>query len=216
MKLTFDIVRTLVEKDTDDDFVAIGNTLSEDKLNHAGFVINYKNELHEFHFVSEIEFCKAYNDYYHKIIELIPKDIVPSFIAYCKNILKNANPKFGYFYSGESYDIDGNHLSNYDLGERMTCVGFCLNVLKGFLETDYINYSDWDNTLNDLQYLADYCQKNKINIDDVKQSHKRITPLECLTSCYFVSLPITKSQIDSRKDSVQEFILQKRKYIATV
>ena len=80
--------------------------------------------------------------YFHKTTLTIHPDEVPAFIVYCQQIKQKAKPIYGFFYSGEFYDKEGNYLMNKDLGERMTCVGFCLNVLKGFLEEDYIDYME--------------------------------------------------------------------------
>jgi len=80
--------------------------------------------------------------YFHKTTLTIHPDEVPAFIVYCQQIKQKAKPIYGFFYSGEFYDKEGNYLMNKDLGERMTCVGFCLNVLKGFLEEDHIDYME--------------------------------------------------------------------------
>ncbi len=207
LKLSFDIVQSLKESDIVSDFVAFGNLLLGTESFHSAFVIQYQNKLYEFHYTgAEIEYVELRNDYFHKITNTILPDEVPSFIAMCKNILKNANPSYGYFYSGESYTKDGVHLSNIDLGERMTCVGFCLNVMAGFLEEDYINYEEWSSdTHEDPEYLTRFCEKHNLDITKIKSAHRRITPRECLISGYFDSLPITKTEIDSKKVEIEEY-----------
>lgn len=197
----FEIVRSLVEDDRITDFVAIGNLIDGNAISkHAAFIIKHNDELFEFHYTGEIiEFEKIGRDYYHKITDTIDPEEVPAFIAKCKNIQKKAKPIYGYFYSGESYDIDGNHIGDPILGQRMTCVGFCLNVLKGFLEEDYLIYTDWTSETHDSKdYVELYCKENKIDPEDIIDSHRRITPRECLTSCYFTNLPISKKQIDNK------------------
>jgi len=90
----------------------------------------------------------------------------------------------------------------------MTCVGFCLNVLKGFLEEDYINYQDWDESshTSSPDYLIKYAKRYNLNIDDISKSHRRITPLELLTSAFFTNTPILKSSIDSKIEQAKEYI----------
>ena len=202
----FEIVRSKVESDKISDFVALANLLNKAESYHSAFVIQYERKLYEFHYTgTAIEFCEMNKDYYHKITNTILPDEIPSFIAQCKNIEKIAKPQYGFFYSGESYDIYGNHLSETDLGERMTCVGFCLNVLKGFLEEDYLNYSDWTSESHDDEsYLETFCANNGIEISKISNSHRRITPRECLISGFFDKLPISKAYIDSKKNDVDD------------
>ena len=203
----FEITRSKMESDRVSDYVALGNLVENTKSYHSAFVINYNKELFEFHYTGQqIEFIEIDNDYYHKITDTISPEEVPAFIAQCQNIQKKANPKYGYFYSGESYDIKGNHLSNENLGEVMTCVGFCLNVLKGFHEEDYLEFSDWtESSHNAPDYLTNYCNKHNIDPEKIRSSHRRITPREFLISGYFTQLPISKSKIDDKKADIQEY-----------
>jgi hypothetical protein len=203
----FEIVRSKYESDRESDFVALGNTLVGNYSNHSSFIIKYEGQLFEFHYDGyEIGYDQIIDDYYHKITDTILEDEVPAFISYCKNIKKNGNPKYGYFYSGESYNQEGIHLSNVDLGEVMTCVGFCLNVLKGFHEEDYLEFTDWTSDSHDKpDYLKDYCEKYDLDIDKVTSHHRRITPREFLVSGYFMRLPITKQDIDGKIEEVDEY-----------
>ncbi len=204
----FEIVRSIQESDRTTDFVAIGNLVSDDfKSYHCSFIINLKGRLLEFHYTGRnIEFSELENEYYHKISDTIISEEVPAFVAYCKSILKHANPQYGFFYSGEYYDKDGIHFGSQELGERMTCVGFCLNVLKGFLEDDYLDYSGWtEDSHDDSGYLDKFCLENGIEPAMVKEYHRRISPRECLTSCFFTHLPISKSDIDIKIVSVNDY-----------
>lgn len=208
MMLMFEVVRSKEVTDRITDFVAIGNLVDKNfNSYHSAFVIQHNNSLYEFHYTGrEILFNLLEEDYYHKITDTILPDEVPAFIALCLNVLKNAKPTYGYFYSGESYDINGHHKGDSDLGERMTCVGFCLNVLKGFLEEDYLRYEDWTaETVEDSTYLDDFCKKNNLEATKISNSVKRITPRESLTSCFFVALPIPKKGIDEKIIEVNRF-----------
>lgn len=203
----FEIIRSLTESDRVTNFVAIGNLLNEEGSFHSAFIVKNNNVLFEFHYTGRtIELTALEHDYFHKITDTIHPDEVPSFLAYCQNIIKKANPKYGFFYSGQSYDIEGNHLSENDLGERMTCVGFCLNVLKGFLEEEYIQYTDWSSDSHEEGYLERYCEKHHIDITSVKSSHRRITPIEVLISGFYTDLPIRKILIDKKQAEVKELL----------
>lgn len=206
----FEIIKTLNEEDIKDDFVAIGNLIDESKEPfHAALIIKYNSNLFEFHYTSKsIEFDSINNDYFHKITKTIHQAEIPAFIAYCKSIKKNAKPIYGYFYGGEYYDNNGNHFSEKTTGERMTCVGFCLNVLKGFLEKDYIKYADWDSSShNNEDYLEKYAEKHELDINDIQESHRRISPIEILTSAFFNNIPISKNEIETKLDEVKEYLL---------
>lgn len=202
----FEIVRSKKESDCINDFVAIGNIVEKGESVHSALIIQYNKNLFEFHYYGIIEFADIKNDYFHKITKTIVPDEVPAFIALCKNIVKNAKPQYGYFYSGESYDFNGNHQSNSGLGQIMTCVGFCLNVLKGFLEEDYITYSDWsEETHKSAGYVEKYCLKYNLDPLKINKSHRRITPRECLTSCFFSELPISKKEIDNKIPEINSY-----------
>lgn len=199
----------------DKNFVALGCTIdrSYNNIDHLAFILyekedgEYEARLQECDYdgwqISLTELTPTSSNYYFRISPLVKEQDVEAFIAMCENVKKNAKPEYGYFYSGESYDKNGVHQSSQELGQRMTCVGFCLNILKGFLEEDYIEYADWDSDTNNKEnWLDDYCQKHNIDPHTLKQSHRRITPLEGLVSCFFENLPIRKSDIDSKKPEV--------------
>lgn len=204
----FELVRTLYEDDRTSDFVAIACQEAH-VHSHSLIIIQKDSKLYQFDFISEVSLKDIEDDCYHKVTNVIDSDLVPSFLTYCKVIAKRAKPKFGFFYSGEYYDSIGNYSSTSNVGETMTCVGFCLNVLKGFLnEQDYIKYQDWDESSYALtpDYLEDYVKEHNLKIEDISASHRRITPLELLTSAFFTKLPIRKKDIDSKIEYVRETI----------
>lgn len=208
----FEICRTKFESDQNTDFVAIGNLVDDNgkKSSHAAFIIQFEDELFEFHYTGRnVEYSPIKRDYYHKITYTILPEEVPSFIALCKHLVKTSKPIYGFFYSGEFYNDEG-HQHHTELGERMTCVGFCLNVFKTFLEEDYIQFQDWNGDTEDWkEYLEDYCIKNNLDPSRIKESVRRITPRECLTSCFFNILPIRKADIDNKiKDVNNHFVLR--------
>jgi len=205
----FEIIKTLNEEDIKEDFVAIGNLINDLKEPyHAALIIKYNSDLLQCHYTgTEIEFSDIDLDYFHKRTNTVHQLEIPAFIAYCNSVKKNANPIYGYFYSGEYYDNDGKHFSEKVIGERMTCVGFCLNVLKGFLEKDYLKFTDWDSSTHSSDYLIKYAEKHKLDPKSIQESHRRISPIEILTSGYFNKIPIPKTDIDSKLDEVKEYLV---------
>lgn len=206
----FDIINTLTEEDIKENFVAIGTYIDENKTPyHAVIVVKFDTVIEHIHYTGkEILFDNIYDETcFHKITDTIPTALIPSFIVMCNNVMKKANPSYGYFYSGEYYDQNGNHFSEKAIKERMTCSGFCLNLLKGYLEEDYLYYQEWEKSSYPSEnYLKNYAKRNGLEIDDISESHRRISPLEMLCSAYFKNLPIRKFQIDSKKDETQEYL----------
>lgn len=210
----FEIIHTVSERDFKKDFVGIGGYYDKESklISHSVLIIQYREKLYVFHYTGipgyPLFFDQNINDNcFHKITYTVPEILVPSFLVQCEEVLKKATPTYGYFYSGEFYDFNGNHNSASTSGERMTCAGFCLNVLKGFLMEDYIDFEQWDSsTHEDLNYLENYSTRHSLNINDIAGSHRRISPLDLICSGYFTNLPIQKSQIDSKHLEVSEYI----------
>ncbi|MGK0236022.1 MAG: hypothetical protein ACI9EK_002565 [Psychroserpens sp.] len=207
----FDITRSKTEKNTRKDFVALACGLEKCLPKHSLFVIQFNEELFEFHYTGRKILHNVLNsDSFHKIVEHIDSDEVPAFIAYCKNVEKNADPKYGYFYSGELYNRNGSHFGKTDLGESMTCVGFCLNILKGFLFEDYLKFEDWlkrdPKTPEELDWLIWFCDKHHIPLEKIKGNFRRISPLELLASTFYTTLPITKKETDFKSNEVFDYL----------
>ena len=203
----FEIVRSKYESDLTTDFVAIGNLVSQDSLlsTHAAIIISHGGLLWEFDYDGvNINLQILEMDYFHKITNTIIPDEVPAFVAMCNKIKEKANPIYGFFYNGEYYNRETfHHTHSTDFVEVMTCVGFCLNVLKTFLEEEYLVYEEWNlNSEKWIKYLEDFCSKNNLDPSKVKQHLRRITPRECLTSCFFTDIPISKSNIESKIQDV--------------
>ncbi len=206
-QILFDIVRSKEESDRESDFVALGYS-HDSEFPHSAFIINYNGELYEYGYNGHsITLGSLTDDYFHKISDTIESGEVPAFIAFCQNVKKMAKPIYGFFYSGESYNLDGKHLSDSDLGERMTCVGFCLNILKGALEEDYLEYMDWTSESHSKEYLENFCNQHNLDIAKISKYHRRITPIEFLTSGFFKKVPIKKVQIDSKIEAVEEYLI---------
>lgn len=208
----FEIVHTCSETDRNKDFIGIGVDIDErtSMPYHSTLVICFKSEIHVFHFNGiDVRYDKEFDNYsFHIKLGIIESKLVPSFIAMCRRIKKTANPTFGYFYSGEYYDKDGTHFSENNLGQNMTCVGFSLNVLKGFFEEDYLIYSDWDGSSHKEDgYLENYCRRRGLEISKIAEFHRRITPLELLCSGYYTSLPISKKQVETKQPEAIYYLL---------
>lgn len=209
----FEVVKSLDKTEKEEFFVAVGYYINE-PTHHAGIIIKNKEERLQFHYTStEIDFSSLKIDFYHKITQVIHPNDVPAFIAHCKAIEKGANPKYGFFFPGSFYDSDGNFFGNTDLGERMTCVGFCLNTLNGFLEDNYIQESDWEHDPHyEPKWLENYCKLNSIDIETLRPFFKRITPGQYLSSGFFSQTPIKKEQIDHQYEHLKSEMISRTGY----
>ncbi len=209
----FEIINTLTEVDIKNEFVAIGSYVDDNGIPaHSVLIIRYQNQNYQYHYpgIPGVGFLFDNNipkTCFHKITNTIDEKLIPSFIVMCRRIINKANPRYGFFYSGEYFDKDGNHFSDKAIGQTMTCSGFCINVLKGFLEKDYLVYEDWNTpSFPTTDYLQNYALRYNLDIDKIAESHRRISPLELLCSGYFSLLPISKNQIDSKLFETQEYL----------
>jgi len=206
----FDIVQTVNATDSHD-FVALGSNFGGSYPYHSLLVVRYSEMLRGFqYFGTANEIDNIPNDCFHTIMSHIQKSDIPAFIAHCKNVIKNASPEFGYFYSGDEYDQNGVHFSNFKGQQRMTCVGFCLAIIKGFIdEEEFINYTDWNQASLENEYLTKFCEENNFNISDIESHARRITPLDYI-ACGLVQgeLPIRKKSIDNLIPDILNFMVQ--------
>lgn len=201
---------TLTSNTVDDerDYVAIGNLIDQDNYaHHSALVIKYKEEVFQFEFTGTIiKFQRHSDNFYQKNTYVIHEGEIPAFISYCNTIRRNSNPRFGLFYSGSLYDDNGDYIGGQPFGERMTCVGFCLNVLGGFLGREYMQYTDWNYlSVGDQNYLRRFCDRHSIDMEQVRSAHRQISPRELFVSAFYRQLPITKNDIESKLESVVEY-----------
>jgi len=193
------------------DFVAIGILNEGDIATHSAIIMKYNSQLFEFHYTGrDVRLDDLKSDFYHKITTVIPSFEIPSFLKMAQNIQRNASPNYGCFFSGEFYDQDGTHFSS-NIGQYMTCVGFCLNVLKGFLHKDYLQHEDWDHStaegfMDKDDYFTFFIQEHNLDPNKFSKALRRITPLEMLTSSFFDDLPIGKTYIDKHKHEVKYYL----------
>ena len=191
------------------------------RAGHVGLIIHCEAGYFLFHFDGGEELELEENPvgwYFHKTLDFILPDFCNSFFGHCDKIKKTAKPKFGHFYSG-SYYKEGKYYSENGLEEYMSCVGFCINVVKGFIEADeYFYYQDWTSGSNiqfHQKYIKDFIEKYKKTKPDITEeliaeNVRRITPPEYLASAYLVELPIRRAEVRKIHNNVVQAILEKR------
>lgn len=209
------------DDDIPDNMVGAAMTIDVNGSHHAAIFLRYNGESKLFHFDGRsvsIEDVSGLEEYYQKQLNFIEPILLPSFFAQCELILEKAQPQFGFFYEGSLYNEEGDFKSPSHSPEYMTCVGFCLNVIKGFLsDEEFLSYDEWDESSLDgvMEYVELFLEKVKathpsINIDDFKVNLRRITPIEYLSGAFSDEIPVKKSFIDSIAHQVLRLIEEKK------
>jgi hypothetical protein len=203
-----------------DYFVAAAVKINDEKTaSHAGLIVKCDEGVFLCHFDGENILIEEPSEdwYFYKIFEFIDKRLSSALLAQCKNIKETSNPLYGCYYEGSFYNNDGIYFSSVSKKEFMTCVGFCLNVLKGFLcedDEEFFKYSDWTKADLPNWYLEQFAQKLKLyhpkaNIESLKENIRRIKPSEYLASSYLDSYPIERKQINKFLDELIKVIAGK-------
>jgi hypothetical protein len=209
----------LCDSELHEDFIAICVQVdAQGHAKHNGIVICYDEKLYYFHFngnvhYEELDIDNLPNDLYINKIRIFGDGIVLSFMAYCEILKDEVSPEYGFVFQDSFYNGDGTYYSESNLPDITTCVGFCINVIRGFLYKNkkYIEIDDWDNSTidslpYDFQYLLDSIKiqleqianaTDQTILQSIKDNNfKRIKPSELTCSAFFEDLPIRKTSID--------------------
>jgi hypothetical protein len=176
----------------------------KNKIAHSGIVIRYNGESKLLHFNPPfvlLENLTKYPLYYYKELSFIDPELIPTFLAHCEIIQYSAKPEYFYFYANSVYDTNGDFISEKNMPEYMSCVGFCLNVLEFFLaDESFFEYSDWDGTtLNKGDgYIEHYIEEFTKNI-------RRIYPIEYLSGA-FLTHPVKKEKVNKLVPKLRSII----------
>lgn len=223
MILKENIIKELVETKSETfelDFVAAAAVIKDGQAQHAGLVISHDRKGYFLHFntkevlLGELKLSDI-PEMVHKSISVINPSLIPAFLVHCRLIVGSASPRYGFFYSG-SYYKDGVYFSEKGMPEFMTCVGFCLGVLKGFIEeNEYIAEEDWGASTEKAEvYFEDFIiqfQKDysHIQVSDLRKTLRRIKPSEFISTAYLTAVPIRKAQVDKFSPIIEDHLKSK-------
>lgn len=224
-----DHIFKIQECDTNEDFIAIGIELDENGYgHHSGIFISLNNELVLFHFDGsnvKIENADDLNEWFllNKLVIFEGEDdFIINFKAHCEIICEEAIPEYGFLFDGSYYDIDGKYYTETEFNDVTTCVGFCIKVIQGYLNSSsYIDLNGWNiNSLEDYKLknngfyeyqLEVLREKYPERIEEIKEKYfKRILPAELTSSAFCDVLPITKENIDYFIPTVEMTLINKR------
>lgn len=182
---------------------------TDGNLSHAGIVVTYNGTKRIIHFNPPNILFDEIDCYtlFFKELKFIEPELIPSFLAHCEMLEKTVKPKYFYFYANSKYDEKGSFVSDGDLPEYMTCVGFCLNVIRHFLiDAEFIEYTDWDiTTLEDVpeEYIIRKINQifllyPDIDKNEIMSNIRRILPIDYLSAA-FIKVVVRKEQVDKIK-----------------
>jgi hypothetical protein len=202
-------------------FIAASVEVNENGyLYHAGIAIGCEHGKHLFHYDgSNLRFdLLEFPWHLQHTIDLVPEYLAEAFYVHCYEATLETAPEYGFFYEG-TYFKDGKAvLKNEANPYRMSCVGFCLALLKGWDKelTDYMEYKDWkaDNTLKKEDIDAEMEELKyfypKLTEEELLQEVRRIKPSEYLAASYFKTYPVRKAQTDTLAVGLKEVALKFR------
>ncbi len=229
-KIKQDLLR-FDDHDIDDEFLGIAVILNEHgSAKHSGLVLCYEGEKLLFHFTGRVLLENVTGDVteiYYKKLELFPHSYLSYIRAYFDILLTTVDPLYGFVFTDSFYNDSGKYVSDIeDFPDFCTCVGFCINVIRGlFLKhtTRYIETDDWNNESLEkvkeifIQHVDTYLElisKYKPEkIAEIKSAtYKRIYPIELLLSGFFAKpkkLPVRKVDITPRITETRAVLKEK-------
>ena len=190
---------------------------------HSGILITYDGSSHFFHFLGprstislDID-LEDENLILKKIVSVIQSDeiYIEAFLNFCLRIKKKSNILYGHIFGIGRYSAEEAVFeSETTLPEISNCVGFCLNVLTGFLNCkSFFQYSDWSlhpldyKERNYVRHIERWLGKDddlNVPASDMLDSseffahHRKINSIEYLASgfCSEEQVPIRKVILD--------------------
>ena len=160
--------------------------------------------------------------FFSRKLDVVDSEFSINFLAHCETLLQEDPPSYGFFFDGSYYDAEGRYYTETGIKNYTTCVGFCIKVITGFLQSvdNYFVLDDWnDSSMTEINegyphYFNYFFDKVKEEVPDLtedkfKSFYKRITPVEYTASAFIKSLPIRKDDIDLIIDKVKEALRQK-------
>ena len=212
----------LTNCDLSKDFIAIAIQLNDNNIDHCGIIICYEETITFFHFDGTVKIetlDTPPTNIFLKEIETVVEENINGFKAYCEILADEVHPQYGFVFDNSFYSIDGNLYLNNGKVDIVTCVGFCIKVIRGYLinNPEYLALDDWDiSSLDDfMTSYSDYIYRQISNIqrdfpdqynDIISKNYKRVTPFELTCSAFFFNLPIRKTSIDQIHPTVENIL----------
>lgn len=218
----------LSDCDNSEDFIAIGIVVNRSGIgSHSGLIICLEEEFYFFHYTGKDVLMEKFDDFdgmptnlYIKKLTIFESSQVEYIKAFCEILQDEVQPQYGWVFTDSFYNGDGTYYSEEGLPDITTCVGFCINVIRGVLYNNemYVSIEDWDDSsFGEYQHdFMDMITEQLARLEEIdperlaeitQNTYKRIMPSELTSSGFFEQLPIRKKSIDPVNPIVTDVIL---------
>lgn len=192
---------------------------------HSGILICVNGDMNFFHWdqknivLEKLEGYKGAGNIYHRKLNFLPTSS-PILFAMLARFRKIAlNTRLAYSMIAESdakYNERGIFESATGLPELSSCVGFCINVLRGFLVKTrvFIDIEDWslmpieghENTLRWMQEAKELYPN--LSEEIYRRNHRRIKVHDLALAAYAKpgELPVRKKFIEDRQPYFDDYV----------
>jgi hypothetical protein len=227
-KINRELINIVDDHKLNDNLVGVAVRINRDGVAvHSALIIGVDGDYSLFHFDGDVLFDNPTPTdqwFFCKSLDFVnAEEYSLNFLAHCKTIMKEDTPLYGFLFDGSYYDERGKYFTETGIRNYTTCVGFCIKVISGFMQSynKYFEFDDWNEDsmepINEQvsEYFQLFFQTLKITSphiteDDFRKYYKRITPAEYVASAYLSELPIRKQSIDEVIHNVIESIKSKR------
>lgn len=208
------------DQQLDSKFIAAAVYINEDgELYHAGIAIGSDAGKRLIHLNDTIldEELNRYQYFILKNFEHIPKDEAEAFYVHAKDAVNSSSIVMGYYYDGTYFREGRFIIPGNEPYTRMSCVGFCLSILRGWnIDDDYIEFGDW-NAANSLSAEAEANELESLKAlypnlteADLKTNIRRIKPSEYLAGAFIKTTPIRKAHLAPIVPILKEIAIERR------
>jgi hypothetical protein len=161
----------------------------------------------------EVEKCRPFLS---KDIDFIPPFESGAFLVFCREAIRNPPPGYNFYYNGGYFNREGRYVgTDGEPSYHMTCVGFCLGILKGWAEgNDFIQYTDWNanNSLGEATIQAQLAKLKRLypgfTDEELTENIRRVKPSEYLASAFIGGKPVRKADTDKFFPALSNIILE--------
>ncbi len=183
---------------------------------HAALVVCVNGERSIFHFDAADVSEEAFGGYMFmfKEFETIPPFEANAFRVICRSAIRNSPPRYHYLFDGSHYSEGTFEANNGSLSYHMTCVGFCLAILKEWFDEDYIAFTDWTSTNSlwpeDVEEQTRQLREIYTNFSDeeLQANMRRIKPSEFISSAFCNNIPIGKDDTDKISNHIKNIVME--------
>lgn len=183
---------------------------------HAALAVCVGGHRTFFHFDAENITEEPFGDYVFifKEFDSIPPFEANAFRVICNSAIRNPPPTYHYLFDGSHYKEGTFAANNGSISYHMTCVGFCLAILKEWFEEDYIKFTDW--TCVNSMWPEDVEEQTRqlreiysstFSDEELQENMRRIKPIELISSAFYKNIPVGKVDTDKISPRIRSIVM---------